>query len=68
MTIDVSKITYGSVIGPGDGVTISKATYGVLVGPNAGIAASKITYGVIVDTLTPEGSASSRRRQACVVN
>lgn len=67
MTITASKITYGAVVGPDEGVTATKMTYGVVVGPDSGITATKITYGIIVDTLTPE-SIGGRRRQMSIVN
>lgn len=62
MSVDLSKITYGAVIGPDAGITASKITYGAVVGPDAGITASKITYGIIIDTLTPEPSTGRRRQ------
>lgn len=61
MTIEISKLAYGAIVGPGEGITVSKLSYGALVGPDPGIAVSKITYGVIVDALTIP--AGGRRRQ-----
>lgn len=61
MSIDLTKVTYGVVVGPGDGITINKVSFGVVVGPDPGITITKATYGVIVDTLTIP--PSGRRRQ-----
>ena len=31
MSVDVSKALFGTVIGPGEGVTVSKAVFGVII-------------------------------------
>ena len=66
MSVDLSKIGYGAIVGPSPGVSISKIGFGAIVGPSPGVAISKIGFGIIIDTLTPE--ASGRRRQFMIVN
>jgi hypothetical protein len=64
MTVTVSKLNYGVVIGP-DHITISKINNGVVMGFPDHLAVTKMNYGVVVDTTTP-GPTSGRRRQIIV--
>jgi len=57
MTVTVSKVNYGALMGPG-GVAVPKINYGVLSGPGNGVVVLKMNYGVIVDT----NPATGRRR------
>lgn len=68
MSVDLSKIGYGVLVGSGDqGINLSKAGYGVLVGSGAsGVNLSKIGFGIIIDTLTPEPSAGRRRQNPVI--
>lgn len=66
MSIDLSKISFGAIVGPGDGVTATKVSFGAIVGPPNEIVVTKISFGIIIDTLTPEVTA--RRRAAPVIS
>lgn len=64
MSIDLSKIGYGTVFSPvpsPGGVVVSKISYGVVLDPvtnGLGVVVSKIGYGVIFT----EAVANTRRR------
>ncbi len=61
MTITVSKINYGVVVGPTDGaVTVTKINYGLVIGPTAGaLTVTKLNYGIVYDPNTPGPIAST---------